>query len=72
MMRSVSRSNGTNSCVMPGNPGAIAPSPPTFGTVRFPIMTIAVTTTIATSGAGTAIVKRGMIRMMATESRNSG
>ena len=35
-------------------------------------MTIAVTTTIATSGAGTASVKRGMIRTIATVSANSG
>jgi len=35
-------------------------------------MTIAVTTMIAISGAGTASVKRGTIRMMATESTNSG
>ncbi len=35
-------------------------------------MTIAVTTMIAISGAGTATVKRGMIRMIATDSTNSG
>ncbi len=58
--------------VRPGKPGAIDPSPPTFGTARCPIMTMAVTTTIATSGAGTASVKRGMIRMIATDNANSG
>ena len=44
MMRSVLRSSGTTNAVMPGNPGAIAPSPPTLGTVRCPRITIDVTT----------------------------
>src|SRR5271156_6194430 len=51
---SVSQLNATVNGVIDGRPGAIVPSPPTLGTERWPTITIAVTTTIAISGAGTA------------------
>ena len=72
MMRSVLRSSGTANAVMPGNPGAIVPSPPTLGIVRCPRITIDVTTMMATSGAGTAVVMRGMTRTIAIVNANSG
>ena len=55
-----------------GSPGAIVPSPPTLGTVRCPRITIDVTTMMATSGAGTDVVMRGMTRTIAIVSANSG
>jgi len=57
---------------MPGSAPPISPSSPTFGTLSPAIITIAVTTTIATSGEGTAFVKRGSTTTITTVSTNSG
>src|SRR5580700_9350795 len=69
---SVSQLNGTVNGVIDGRPAAIVPSPATLGTARCPVITIAVTTTIAISGAGTAVVNRGASSTIATVSANSG
>ena len=54
--RRVSRSSGTRSGVMPGRRPVISPSSATFGTEICAMITIAVTTTIAMRGDGTAFV----------------
>ena len=69
--RRVSRSSGTRSGVMPGRRPVISPSSATFGTEICAMITIAVTTTIAMRGDGTAFVSRGTTKMIASVRANS-
>ena len=70
--RRVSRSSGTSNGVIPGSPPETSPWSPTVGTERCANIAIAVTSTIATSGAGTALVNRGSSSTTSRVSANSG
>ena len=57
---------------MPGNPPDTSPWSLTVGTDKWATIVIAVTTTIATSGAGTAVVRRGRNTTISTVTTKSG
>ena len=59
-MLNVSRVSGTFGVNSSGSDCGNSPSSPTVGTVMAIIKTIALTRTIATSGAGITLVRRGM------------
>ena len=66
MMPNVVRLNGTSHSVRPGRPPCIGPSSPTVGSVC-PVKTVKnVSTTMATSGAGTLFTHRGHHRTIST------
>ena len=69
---SVSRVSGTVNGVSPGSEPVSGPSSPTSGTVSPASTAIRVTTTMATRGAGTAVVSRGSSTTMAMVRANSG
>ncbi len=72
MMRSVSNVSGTSGMNRVGRLSGSAPSSPTVGTASAVTTTATVITTMATSGAGTTFVIRGITTMIAMPTATSG
>src|SRR3982750_3453595 len=72
MMRSVWTVNGTSGQNSEGKPSGSLPSSPTVGTVTPASTENTVRATIATSGAGTAVLTRGSNAMIAIAATTSG
>ena len=72
MIPSVSRVNGTSGMKSSGRLCGSSPWSPTFGTLHPNTTTAAVSSTIATSGAGTTFVIRGIRNRIASPTATSG